>query len=269
MCSDIPIDHNPRETITLKLSSKLLAVSIMSVAISCGEENGDSGVVVMQMTNQTTTALQGGANNQNPSYFGLKIMSVSLRYTADLNDSNASPVYESGIYIAPTGCTNGGKSDIERDGKKYEYYQPPGPDFCTTSEMEYVDLARTTEEVNATINAAQYPVLPGEYNQVTICFASTYSFAVEEYLTASSELNISSDTISEFGCEDKVLENFQIAEGETATVSLDYDLANGAIIATEVPTAHASGSTNCVESDKVTGTYICLNSLNPTPSASK
>ena len=216
--------------------------------IGCGEEDGDSGKVIMQMANQTASSLQGESNNQTPSYFGLKIMAVSLRYVADTADTSAAPLYESGIYLAPSGCTNGGKSEIEKDDKKYEYYQPPGPDYCDATEMEYFDLALPSDEVNSAINAAQYPVVPGVYNQVSICFSSYYSFKVDDYMSVSSELNIASDTTSEFGCENQVLENFEISEGESAIISLDYDLSAGALVATESPSAQGDGNASCVAS---------------------
>ncbi len=243
------------------------AILLSTHMTSCGPEDGDSAKVKLAVANSTSTSLNLTATNSVvPSYFGVKVFSVSLRKVADPTDSSASPEYESGIYVAPSGCSNGGKSDVERDGKKYEYYQPPGPDACTVSEMVEVDFARATEVVNEELAAGDYPVVPGEYNQATICWMSVYGLAVEGHIENKVAVDTTSPTTTSSGCVDTVLEGFTVSEGESATVRLDYDLADNVVTSIQNIGAYADGlGTGCAESETEEGTYFCINGLNPTP----
>ena len=231
--------------------------------VSCGPEDGKEALVRVEVANTTSLAL---ANNVTPSYFGLKVFGVSLRKVADPTNPSAAPEYESGIYVAPTGCTNGGKSEFEKDDKLYEYYQPPGPHTCTAADMAYVDFARDAAVVNEELAAGNYPVIPGVYNQATICWMSLHSLAVTGHIESPVEVDIASATNSKAGCVDTILENFVVNEGETATVRLDYDLSDGAVAWTDSIATYADGSgTGCVESETESGRYFCINGLTVTP----
>lgn len=246
------------------MTSILLGL-IFSFLFACGPENGKEGEVTLAMANQSTTLalLDEDDGSVVPDYFGLKVMQASLRYVEDINDTNAAPVYESAFYLNPTGCGAVEKTTTEKDDKEYEYYQPAGPNQCDAANMSLIDFARPTSEVNAELNAGQYPVIPGVYNKVTICFSSIYGVRVDDHQTAIAEIDTAGDTVTPFGCQDTVLENFEILEGERATVSLEYNLAESSVVVVE------NDYGTCTPSETTDNTYVCINGLNPTPYATK
>ena len=251
-----------------------MTLCLLGLAIGCGKEKGDSGKVNVAMSNSTATSLllQSGneAINITPSYFGLKIVSAALRFD---DDKSTPSVYglESGIYAAPTGCTNGGVDTIEYDDKEYEVLTPPGPNACDGDLMPFIDFAQGSAAVNAELNAAQSPVIPGTYNEVYVCFISMWGLRVDGHVDTVTTIDARSQANhgeGGYGCSLASLDNLEIGEGETVTVTLDYNLGDGSIVQVNNEVPYSSGS-NCVKSSTDSNVNFCVNGLNPTVSASK
>lgn len=249
-------------------SREMLLGALCVGAIACGPENGKEANVIVAMDQIVSASLQSQPEIVVPNYFGVKVMGVSLRYVADPTNTNSAPEYESGIYLNPTGCTNGGKTETEKDGKKYEYYQPPGPDSCDATQMQYVDFAQDIDAVNAELGAGLYPVIPGVYNQATICFSAIYGVRVDDHMAATQDLNTAGETTTPFGCQNTILEGFEVGESEYATVELNYDLSVNSV-QIERESVTGPSRSECYASETEDGTYVCTNGLLPQPEAFK
>ncbi|NRA66025.1 MAG: hypothetical protein HRU19_16170 [Pseudobacteriovorax sp.] len=263
-------------------SKNLVSLALTScMALGCGDsdddkepitrsytETGSPGVLSVEFENNTVAGLTEGF--VTPSYFGLIIVSVELidsegNYRAIwVNDACADTEFDYGIEVEMTEAEKleaaeairqeeGLAADQEVNVGTYKsvFYKYHNAEACDTAAITtYVDLARSTPEVNAELNSQGLPIIPGTYTQASLRLCTpdidTDTFLAHRFQAGAMTEPVSV-TGSGCGVTGAAVENFVVEEGQTATIKLSYDLTTFIRTSTYNSEALTSDTDNCVE----------------------
>lgn len=240
-------------------------------------ETGQTGTLALSFSNDTPSSV---FELLKPSYFGIKIVAVELvdedgNYRAvwvnpACNDSKKQ--YGVEVEMTPEEKAAAEAAIKEREGLGensvvdagryksvfYDYYD--AQDCDDTAIDTFVDLARTSDEVNEEINSQGLPVPPGTYTQVSLRLCSTTAEESYKGQKFQAQGMAQAEEVLGAGCgvTSAPEASLTVAGGETATVSLSYDLTKFVekttyTVGTE-PDPDKNG--NCYI-DSGTNTYYC------------
>lgn len=154
-----------------------LALVAFSVSAGCGkkkkEETGASGQARMGLSNSTSLAVTADPTYFPPTLFGVKITSVSLSTHSDTTQGSGSA-----IWINPD-CPLIELQDQKTEGEVTTVYKYIGVGSCPIANVKtYLDIARSSDLVNADLNSQFLPILPNKtynYAQISICVGTSDS----------------------------------------------------------------------------------------------
>ena len=154
-----------------------------------------------------------------PTAYGLKMLKVYV--SPDQQGATSAPA---GLIWKNAACSVSSSSSTI-DGKEFTYdYAADGctDDIVTT----YFDLARATDAVNAELTSTKYKILPGTYNYVQIEFCVGGAKSKNVQFQADGMASVYQITRNTCGVSSaKADPPIVVAEGESVTVSLSYDLS--------------------------------------------
>ncbi len=219
------------------------------IAGACGEKKkqGSSANIKMSLSNVSAgSSLNLDNGYVTPTYFGMKLSYGGLR---ENQDASMSPVGIEALTYADPGCsTYEAKEEI--GDKEYSVITPTSRNCAT----KYVNLARDSASVNAELNAQQFPVPPGTYRYVYLCYASAYEVQVADYMANKTEF-VKQGSDEGTGCVSTALSELTVAEGETITLEVAYDLSKDSVAV--LPKEAQSGAI-CKDSDNA-NYQVCVN----------
>lgn len=233
-----------------------MSLCLIATMLVCGcnkedkessKKKGKPGYAALAFANTTTAR-----TTFTPSIFKVKILSAIISPDEQGATSGAASL----IWSNPD-CETSTQSDTQ-DGKEFVYdYQTDCDDADVST---FIDLAQGTTAVNEELNSQAWRVLPGTYNyvQLNLCVggpgAPNIKFQAdsmtEEYAATGGTCGVSSVAPTE---------PLVIGEGDSATISLSYDLADS--IYTGDP---AAASTDlCFNDGTISRCISGLPALNP------
>jgi hypothetical protein len=182
-------------------------------------DNRNAGAITQSLT---------AADGQTPSVFGIHLVAA---YLAEDQDGKMDNVGEVGrIWTNPI-CD----PDLYRCG-----ISPKAGPYRVT---EYFDLALPTEEVNARLNAQEHTIKPGTYRLLRLDMAGVLdpSEASDPGLP-NMRYGMAGETPSEVRRTNvhvvKLDPPIELAEGDTVTLSLGYDIRDSYFAGPEVDESH-------------------------------
>ena len=254
---------------------KLVSVCIVSsffLVFGCGKKNkeGDAAQASFSFGNKTSLALTATATCQGtakdfsnptcytPTVYGMKMLQVYV--SADQQGATSAPA---GLIWKNSACSIASStSTIDSKDFTYDYTTDGCTDDIVTT---YFDLARTTDVVNAELASTKYKILPGTYNyvQMAFCIGGAKSKNIQfqaEGMTSPHQITRNTCGISSTKADPPLV----VAEGESVTVSLNYDLS-GIIFQPSTITAQDY----CYANDALTLQRCFASPVNLTPSMVK
>ena len=223
-----------------------LIFNLILVLVACGAEKGDEGKVSVSLENNTGTSL---TTDVAPSHFGVKFTYATLR--EDQDSQTKSPIGIEAVIYANSNCPTY-KTTEKIDDIEYEYF---GSSSCSDG-GEFINLARSSGEVNADLNAGQFPVPPTTYKYITLCMTGEYQFQVEG-MSAIVEVDRSNDGSGGCATADLSSNPITLEEGQSIEISINYDLGSTA----STQAAGSVGGAGCVNNSDNTIEY-CANGAN-------
>ena len=282
----------------MKILNVSLLMAILAVFFSCDkeeekepvnrnvEETPPAGKLAVSFENTTISSLflrevDQSVNYMAPDYFGIKFVAVEVvdtegRYYAIWINSaceNTSRVYGIEVEMTEEEKEAAAKKIREEEGLEedqevnvgtyksvfYDYHDAQG---CDTSKISsFFDLSRTSEQVNSELNSQGLSIPPGTYTQVSLRLCTpdtdTNTFKAHKFqagvMTEAQEV-----TGSGCGVTGTPVTPIKIAEGESATVKISYDLSQFIKYGQYNPAAATSENDNCIE-DVDNDIYYCSN----------
>jgi hypothetical protein len=211
----------------MRYSLSIILTSLL--ALGCGKKNnevtGSSGQARVGFSNATALTLADNATYYAPTMFGVKLAGISLSTDADTTQGSGSA-----IWVHPD-CTKVELEDSKTEGETVTKYKYIGMGTCLLSTMKsYLDLARSSDLVNADLNSQHLPILPNKtynYAHITICSGAADADPGANLKFQSSGMSAASEvrtgtcgfTTAKFATPVAVTESTKIK------VTLKYDLA--------------------------------------------
>lgn len=239
----------------------------------CGKKNkeGDAAQASFAFANKTSLALTAVATCQGtakdftnptcytPTVYGMKMLKVYV--SQEQQGATSAPA---GLIWKNAACSIASSTGTI-DGKDFTYdYATDGctDDIVTT----YFDLASTTDSVNAELASSKFKILPGTYNyvQMEFCISGAKSKNIQfqaEGMTSPYQITRNTCGISSAKADPPLV----VAEGESVTVSLNYDLS-GIIFQ---PSTIAAANDYCYTNPESTLQRCFASPVNLTPSMVK
>jgi len=207
-------------------------ISSLILVCGCGKnKKGKAAQASFAFKNKTCLALTAAATCQGdaksftnptcytPTVYGMKILQVYV--SPDEQGATSAPA---GLIWKNSACSI--TSSTSTIGDKDFAYDSVA-DGCTDDIVStYFDLARTTDAVNAELTSTKYNILPGTYSYVQFGFcvggpkSKNMQFQAEG-MTSTYEITRGTCGISSAKADPAIV----VAEGESVTVSLNYDLS--------------------------------------------
>ena len=198
-----------------------LIAGLATAVCGCGKKKstGTSGNASLAFANAQGSSLLAGGDKLTPTYFGIKMINVSL-VTDNQPGANGTV---SSIYLNKA-CGSADET-TEINGKSYKYVGVP--DCSLDKVTTFFDLARASSVVNADLNSQALPIQPGTYNYVMmgLCTGTpnqpNISFQVSGMTAAAG---ISVPECVQYST--KFAAPLVVNDGDAVTVTLTYDLTN-------------------------------------------
>lgn len=216
------------------------------IAISCGKpKDGKEGKVTINLSNETAETelyLQDIA----PEALFVKFTYATLR--EDEDSASQAPIGTEAVIYANASCEKN-ETSIKVEETEYKHISPGNCD----SDGEYFELTRESEKVNASLNAASFPVPPGTYKYLTLCMTGEYKFQTGEM---EEPIEVDRGENGKGGCAKADLSHspIEVNEGDSISLTISYDLAT----TTSTQAAGSVGGNGCVLSSDEEMEY-CVN----------
>ena len=223
--------------ISTKTTQAALIGSLMMALSACGGSDSSSssgGAVTVSLSNLNTVAARAStpldsllsrsvsllSTQVNPTEFAVRLAQIYLVEDQDISDTDLAAGAVIGNNVGQTGFL------------WYADDCPKGSDDADCETMEYFDLNRATDLVGTDLNAKEMEVSAGEYKYIKLALLGSQQGGTNTYNNVRWGDTAASPSVAsrEFASVQtewaaKFETPLTVAEGDTITVSLIYDLS--------------------------------------------
>lgn len=215
---------------------KLQLIALVTLAVaSCGKKKEDEtkyGFLKAKLANQSTQALTMATAAPSELKVRLKYILVIENKTTSDGEPTAAAGYNGNnvgkaikVWVNPK-CTS---TTVNGDGSSYTDILTD--EQCDANGMEYFDLNRTSELVNADLNSQAISAEVGTYRYVTMAFLGEGAYGkntLKNIKWAHANSSVTTQEFSEFQVEftGKFATPIELTEGQSITFNLAYDLGS-------------------------------------------